>query len=523
MVPEIHTSSVRRPSAARRSSDAVAPLVLLDPSASPPLYRQLYEELRRAIGDGRLRAGARLPAARTMARELDLSRNTVDQAYEQLHAEGYLERHPRRGTFVARQTPELELRGPRLVGDGGLRRAPTSRALSIRGSAIAAVTIPAGVNTAAPPRAFRPGVPAVDAFPVALWTRLSACHWRTVGRRHLTYGHSAGHPLLRQAIAEHLRTTRAVRCTPDHVVITGGSQQGLALAVRLLLDAGETVWLEDPGYIGARAALIAGESRIVPVPVDDEGLDVTLGERLAPDARMAVVTPSHQHPLGVTMSVERRLALLGWAQRADAWIVEDDYDGELLYHGRPLPALQGLDRDDRVIYLGTFSKTLFPALRLGYAVVPPALAEAFALGRLIADRHSSVAEQAVLAAFIAGGHYARHVRRMRALYAARQNALLEALTPFADILEPAPARSGLNVLAWLPPGVDDREIARLAADAGIEVMPLAPFAQLPTARGALILGFGGYDEATLRAAAARLGEVVRGGVEARRRRASRGA
>lgn len=500
---------------ARRASDAIEPLVLLDTQSAAPLYRQLYDSLRQAIVSGRLRPGARLPAARTLGADLALSRNTVEQAYDQLHAEGYLDRHPRRGTFVSRTTPDQLLHAPRAVRwplpivRHAFEIASPRRTLSARGQAIADITLPVGVNTFAPPRPFRPGVPALDAFPVHLWARLSARHWRRATRRHLAYGHSAGYQPLREAIAHHVAAARGVRCTADQVIIVGGSQQALALATRLLLDPGDAVWMEEPGYVGARAAFIASEARMVAVPVDDEGLDVDAGERLAKAARMAFVTPSHQHPLGVVMSVPRRLALLRWARRADAWILEDDYDSEIRYEGRPLPAMQGLDDDGRVIYLGTFSKTIFPALRLGYVIVPPSLVDAFVTARLIVDRHSSVVEQAILADFIADGHYARHVRRMRALYAERQDVLIDALAPFDELFDVQPSRAGLNVLAWLPAGVDDRRAAAAAATAGIEAPPLSPFAQQAMGRGALILNFSGYDADTLRSSATHLGTVLR--------------
>jgi GntR family transcriptional regulator/MocR family aminotransferase len=496
----------------RRASDATEPLVLLDAQSGAPLYHQLYDSLRHAIVAGRLRPGARLPAARTLGTDLALSRNTVEQAYDQLHAEGYLDRHPRRGTFVSRTTPDQMLQAappPKLrptlyTADS----APPRRALSARGRAIADIALPAGVNTFTLPRPFRPGVPALDAFPIQLWARLTARHWRRASRRHLAYGHSAGYQPLRDAIAQHVAAARGVRCTAEQVIIVGGSQQALALATRLLLDPGDAVWMEEPGYVGARAAFIASEANVIAVPVDDEGLDVEAGECLAPAARMAFVTPSHQHPLGVAMSVPRRLALLHWARRADAWILEDDYDSEIRYHGRPLPAMQGLDEDGRVIYLGTFSKTVFPALRLGYVIVPHALIEAFVTGRLIVDRHSSVVEQAVLADFIAEGHYARHVRRMRALYVERQDALLDALAPFSDLIDVQPTRAGLNVLGWLAPGVDDRRVAAAAAAIGIEAPPLSPFAQRALPRGALILNFSGYDVESLRSAAKKVGAVL---------------
>ena len=513
----------------RRASDAVEPLVLLDPRSAAPLYRQLYEGLREAIVAGRLRPGARLPAARALGSDLALSRNTVEQAYEQLHAEGYLDRHPRRGTFVSDTTPDDVLharptsREPRRIVFPSRSSAPPRRLLSSRGAAIADVALPAGVNTFAPPRPFRPGVPALDAFPMALWSRLSARHWQRAGRRHLAYGHSAGYAPLREAIAQHVAAARGVRCTPEQVIIVGGSQQALALATRLLLDPGDAVWMEEPGYLGARAAFIASEARIVPVPVDNEGLDVAAGERAAPDARLAFVTPSHQHPLGTVMSIPRRMALLAWARRADAWILEDDYDSEIRYEGRPLPAMQGLDTDGRVLYLGTFSKTVFPALRLGYVIVPTSLVDAFVTARLIVDRHSSVVEQAILADFIAEGHYARHVRRMRTLYVERQNALLDALDPLSDLVDVQPTRAGLNLLAWLPAGIDDRLVAQQAEVAGIEAPPLSPFALRPLVRGALILNFSGYDEMALRSAATRLGSAIRDVIDRQSNRQALGA
>ena len=488
-------------------------LATLDPDTVTPLYRQLYDALRAAILDGRLRGGTRVPATRALAEDLGISRNTASLAYDQLHAEGYLERRLRGGTYVARILPDALLQPRRtapLPTPAIVRGQPTARTLSARGAALAGLALPASVNTRVAPRPFRPGVPALDEFPVALWSRLSARHWRRLRGSELAYGHSAGHQPLREAIATHLAVARGVRCTSEQVIIVGGSQQGLDLATRLLLDPGDSVWLEDPGYVGARAAFAAAGARIVPVPVDDEGLVVAAGERLAPDARMVFVSPSHQHPLGMSMSVSRRVALLDWAQRADAWVLEDDYDSEIRYRGRPQPAMQGIDADGRVIYIGTFSKTLFPALRLGYLVVPPRLVDAFVTARLVSDRHSSVVEQGVLADFITEGHYARHLRRMRAIYSERQDALVTAARELlGDILDIRPTDAGMNVIAWLPPGVDDRAVYRAALDAGVEAPPLSPFSQAPLERGALFLNFSGYDPKALRGAMVKLASVVR--------------
>src|SRR6476469_6472187 len=431
----------------QHSTRAIDTLVSIDANSEAPLHEQIYDGLRDAIVSGRLRAGARLPATRMLADSLSVSRNTVILAYDELSAEGYLDRRARGGTFVARTLPDRAMRLRRAAGqpraERGLRG--SARVLSARGQTIASMLLPASVNTESAPRAFRPGVPALDAFPAELWGRLVARHWRSSPPRSLAYGHSAGYRPLREAIASYIAVVRGVRCTADEILIVGGAQQALDIATRLLLDPGDAVWLEDPGYVGARAAFMAAGARIVPVRVDASGLDVAEGERLAPDARMVFVSPSHQHPLGATMPNARRQALLDWARRADAWIIEDDYDSEIRYRGRPLMSLQGLDRDGRVIYVGTFSKTLFPALRLGYVVVPARLAGVFATARLLSDRHSSIADQAVLAEFISAGHYARHVRRMRGLYAERQDALLEeASRSLAGLVEINRTDAGMN-------------------------------------------------------------------------------
>jgi GntR family transcriptional regulator / MocR family aminotransferase len=495
----------------RRSPDAANTLIDIDAGGAAPLHRQLYDGLRRAIVDGRLRLGARLPSTRTLADDLDVSRNTVSFAYDQLYAEGYLARRERGGTFVASALPDRVLSVGRQLADLPPRPSAT-RPLSRRGRVMTSLALPAGVNTTLAPRPFRPGVPALDAFPLSLWARLSARHWQRADRMSLAYGHSAGYAPLRTAIAEHLAVARGVRCAPEQVIIVGGAQQALDIAARLLLDPGEAVWLEDPGYLGARAAFAAAEARVVSVPVDGEGISVTAGMRLAPAARAAFVSPSHQHPLGVVMSAARRQALLDWARAADAWIFEDDYDSEIRYRGRPLASLQGLDADGRVLYLGTFSKALFPALRLGYVVVPPRLVEPFVTARLLADRHSSLVDQAVLTDFITDGHYARHVRRMRALYAERQSELIDAIhETMGDLgVHPQPSDAGLNLLVWLPPGVSDRAVYEAAHQLGIEAPPLSPFSQSKLERGAMILNFAGYPVPVLRDAARRLAVAVRG-------------
>jgi GntR family transcriptional regulator/MocR family aminotransferase len=414
------------------------------------LFRQLYEGLRQSILDGRLAPGVRLPATRGLAEELGVSRNTVLNAYEQLLAEGYLEGKAGSGTYVPRTLPEEMLQVP---ATGRKRPTPRPRRRLSRRGELLAGSASKVLPSSGVPRPFRPGIPALDAFPFEIWHRLVARYHRHPTRDLLNYNYSAGHAPLRRAIAAHLGPARAVHCDPEQVLVISGAQQGLDLVARILLDSGDAVWMEDPGYRSARSALQGAEAVLVPVPVDSDGLDVAAGSARCPDARLVYVSPSHQYPLGVTMSLSRRLALLDWARRADAWVVEDDYDSEFRYAGRPLAALQGLDRDGRVIYLGTFSKTLFPSLRLGYLVVPEDLVDSFMAARIVMDRQPSTLTQAVVANFIEEGHFLRHVRRMRTLYSERQEALLRAARRELDgVLDVRPCETGLHLMGWLPDG-----------------------------------------------------------------------
>jgi GntR family transcriptional regulator/MocR family aminotransferase len=480
--------------------------VQLDPAADTPLYQQLYAEIRAAVLSGRLPAGARLPATRALAGALGLARSTVVNAFEQLLAEGYLESRVGAGTFVAADLPEALLPLSALPAPAD---PPTSAVgLSQRGMLLATARVSV-ISTPRPAQPFRHGLPDVGSFPLALWTRLLA--QRYAAPTLLDYGDPAGHLPLRAAIADYLNAARGMHCRPEQVIIVSGSQQGLDLAVRLLLDPGDAVWLEDPGYLGARAALRAADATLIPVPVNTEGLDVAAGQALAPQARMAYVTPSHQFPLGVTLTLARRLALLAWAEAAGAWILEDDYDSEFRYAGRPLAALQSLDRAGRVIYLGTFSKVLFPGLRLGYLVVPPSLVGAFTAARAITDRQASGVTQAALADFIAGGHFARHIRRMRTHYAARREALIAGLALLGEQIELLPATAGMHLTALLAPGVDDTALTRRAAAYQLDIAPLSAYALGPLARGGLILGYAPFTPEAILAATQRLGRVVEAG------------
>jgi GntR family transcriptional regulator/MocR family aminotransferase len=396
----------------------------LDETAPEPLHRQLYGQIRTAILAGRLPPGAQLPSSRLLAAELGCARGTVLLAVDQLTAEGYVRSAGGSGTFVADELPDdlLSVRRAAAGRSGGA--APARLRLSRRAEALLALAArPVAAAMGAP---FAPGQPAIEHFPVELWARLLEQAWRLAEPGLLLASHPSGHPRLRTAIADYLRATRGLDCRPEEVVVTGGTQHAINLVARLVLDPGDPVWLEEPCYPGLRATLLAAGAATVPVPVDREGLSVARGRALAPLARLAVATPSHQYPLGTVMSLPRRLELLRWAAEAEAWIVEDDYDSEYRYRGRPLEPLRLLDGAGRVIYVGTFSKVLFPTLRLGYLVAPPALAEAIGKSLTALEPVAAMVAQTALARFIAEGHFAVHLRRMRHLYAARQGALIEA-------------------------------------------------------------------------------------------------
>jgi GntR family transcriptional regulator/MocR family aminotransferase len=482
----------------------------VDGGSGVPLYRQLYEGLRDAILSGRLAPGTRLASTREIAAELGLSRNTVTNAFDQLLAEGYVEAQTGSGTYVSKSLPD-ELLNTRAVPSAHVRLERKGRGLSRRGEALAKMRLKVDCPAAGAVRPFRVGQPAVDAFPFQTWQRIVTRHWQRPQRSLLGYGDPAGYAPLREAVAAYVGAARAVRCAPEQVIIVAGTQQAIDLVARVLLDPGDVAWVEEYGYPAARGALAAAGARLVAVPVDEEGLDVARAAALAPEARLVYVSPSHQYPLGVTLSLGRRLALLEWAARAGAWVVEDDYDSEFRYAGRPLAAMQGLDTTGRVIYLGTFSKVLFPSLRLGYMVVPPDMVDAFTTARALVGWCSPAVDQAVLTDFVNEGHFARHIRRMRSLYAARQGALVEAAgRELGGLLEVSPSAAGMHLVGWLPEGVDDREAARAAAQYGVHTQPLSYFAVEHNRRGALVLGYAAYDEREIAEAAARLASALRG-------------
>src|SRR5215475_432623 len=485
-------------------------LVRLDARDRSGLQRQICASIQRAILDGVVVPGTRLPSSRALAEDLGVSRTTTLLAVQQLQAEGYLTGRRGAGTFVAEQLPD-DLLQQRTTQPARRVRHPT---LSRRGATLAAA--PQGAHRLdGPPRAFRIGTPGVDLFPVALWWRLASARLRSITPTLLDYGEPAGLRGLREAIAGHVQAARGTRCDAHQILIVAGAQQGLELISRVLLDPGDRVWMEEPGYPGARSALLGAGARIVSVRVDLEGLDVKAGARRAWDARLAYVTPSHQYPLGVPMSLPRRLALLQWATRARAWVVEDDYDSEFRYGARAVPCLHGLDVDGRVIYVGSFSKTLFPALRLGFLIVPADLVASLVAARTVADQHPPVLDQAILADFIEHGHFARHLRRMRVAYRERLEALTAATDRYCrDALRVRPTRTGLHIIADLD-GADAARVSREAATRGVEATALAAYCvgrEKPA--NALVLGF-----AAVRPEAARRGmERLAASIEAARRR-----
>jgi GntR family transcriptional regulator/MocR family aminotransferase len=479
----------------------------LDPQSSISLYQQLYDGLRGAILTGRLIAGTRLPATRILASELGISRTTVVTALEQLQTEGYLEARVGSGTFVARVLPEELLHASKTPRQSDKQtRAP--RALSQRAQLLMGTSLMA---TPKPERvcAFQAGLPALDEIPFDIWSRLAARYYRRPPRELLAYGDAAGYRPLREAIAAYLNTSRAVRCTPEQVIVVSGTQQGIEIAARLLLEPGDDVWMEEPGYTKAHDILIASGATINPVLVDQEGLNVAHGRTICPDARLVYVSPSHQYPLGVVMSLSRRLALLEWAHQAGAWILEDDYDSEYRYRGRPLSSLQGLDTREQVIYMGTFSKVLFPALRLGYLVVPPDLIDTFVAARAMQDRHSPQIEQAILADFIAEGHFVRHIRRMRILYEHRQQVLLDAARQeLSGLLEVFPHEAGMHLVGWLPSGLDDRIMSHKAALQGVSAQALSVYSLCGTTRPGLMLGYTCFTDDEIREGVCRLAQAL---------------
>lgn len=477
----------------------------LEKSRGESLDHQLYRLLQTAILSGRLAAETKLPSSRSLAKELGLARNTVIQAYDQLSAECYVQPSLGSGTYVADTTPDRI--------DGALLRSRTEstrkqrKKLSKRGERLIRMAGWAGGYEWGP---FLPGVPDILEFPIKIWNRIEGDIWSQHRPRLMTYAPPGGYRPLRRAVTEYLRVARSVNCSPDQVVITTGIHQVLDLAVRLLSDPKDYVWLEDPCYWGARNVLSSLGLTLVPIPVDDEGLTLQTSKFGRPP-RLIFVTPSHQYPLGMVMSLARRRMLLDYARQHRCWIIEDDYDSEFRYASRPLASLQGLDTASRVIYAGSFSKTLFPGLRVGYLVAPPELAENFARGAAELYRQGQLMQQAVLAEFIDQGYLNSHIRRLRTLYGERRRLLIQAITEhFGNRLPVMGDNAGLHLVIGLPERTDDQQIAAAALEQGIIVRPLTNFySKASTARPGLLLGYGCVPIEKVRPAFDRLAMVIK--------------
>ena len=479
----------------------LSPVISVSRGDGKPLHKQIYDGFRASIVDGSLSAGQQVPSSRTLAVELGISRIPVLNAYAQLLAEGYFESRSGAGTFVSSSLPDHltschyhraesanATSGPRLVSQRSALLPSRDSRQRLRGIG-----------------AFNLGQLSFDHFPFQVWSSLVARHSRSVTSTALNYSDPMGSLEFRQAIATYLRTSRAVHCQPEQIMVVSGSQQALEISAHVLLDPGSPVWIEEPGYTFLRNSLKMAGCRLVPVPVDREGLNVAAGIKLCRKARAAFVTPSHQFPLGVTMTASRRLQLLDWAQSSGTWIVEDDYDSEYRYENMPIASLQGLDRNARVIYIGTFSKTLFPAVRLGYLVIPPDLVDRFVAVRVAKDLCPPFLFQSVLADFLREGHFARHIRKTRLIYAARRTALTEALqNELGSSLEVSGSEAGMHLLVTLPKGVHDEPISLRAASQKLWLWSLSTcYIEKPQRQG-FILGFGSTKASDMPRAVRRL-------------------
>jgi GntR family transcriptional regulator/MocR family aminotransferase len=455
-------------------------------------HRQLYLILQRGIRDAVLPAHLKLPPTRVLAQALGIARNTVVHVYEQLALEGYVQAGVGRGTFVSAGEPLVFGQRAARAQRAALQPAPRRTLISSRGKRLVSQ---AGAATRQW-GAFAPGVPEVRMFPARTWNRLHARVWRAATPEQLSYATEGGYRPLREAVAGYLRSTRGMICAPEQVLVTNGTQQSLQLVAQLLADPGDSAWIEDPGYWGARSVFHINGLQPVPVPVDDEGLAPTRAHLAAPP-RLMFVSPSHQYPTGAVMSHGRRRELLAYAAEHDVWVIEDDYDSEFRYGSRPLPALQGLNEEaNRVIYLGTFSKTLFPGLRLAYMVLPTDLVEPFRIALLELFREGQTTNQAVLAAFIDEGHYVSHIRRMRAVYHARHDALIDAVRAhFGASLPIIGGDAGLHFVLGLPDSLDDEGVTRHALHAGVASRPLSMYYMSGRrASKGLLLGYGAVAE-----------------------------
>lgn len=525
----------------KQSRQISLPFIRIDRGAVKPLYEQLYACIRDAILHGPLRSNDRLPASRLIAEELDISRNVVVMAFEQLALEGYIDSRSGSGSYVARNIPAGAVPGRA----SGSREAIPDAGGWDNGHPVLRGAIPGGGESRAGigeqeighpvpiPRVpeaftrlllqtvllrnttreevipFQTAIPAFDAFPFATWSKLAARAYRYLEFQHLGYDDAAGYLPLREAITDHLRINRGVNCRADQVLIVNGSQHGVALIAQLLLQPGDQYWMEDPGYVNARAILTLFGGRPCPIPVTSDGMDIGYAIHHYPKARLAYLTPSHQYPLGGTMPMGQRLKLLAWANKNKCWLIEDDYDSELRYQGKPIPSLQGMDPHGNVIYMGTFSKTLFPALRLAYLVLPDAaLVESFKLLRAVSDRQSPLTDQLILNDFIREGYFHRHIRKMRVLYNFRLQFLMrqleEHLPGHLSFSDPA---AGMHLPAYFKRPVDEERLQAKAKERGMILPAIKDYALTHFDRPGMLLGYASFSEVKLNAGVMALKEV----------------
>lgn len=481
------------------------PIIVVDRTLPQPLHRQIYDAFRTAIVEGKLRRRQRIPSTRTLAVEIGVSRFPVLNAYAQLLAEGYFESHVGAGTVVSSWLPDRvaprEAHGARPVATRSGPRRVAQRSANLPSLYHARWLQNLG--------AFGVGQIAFDHFPFQVWSNLVARRCRALDARALHYGNQLGSEAFRETIADYLRTARSLRCEAEQIMVVSGSQQALEITTRVLLDPGNPVWMEEPGYRLAKTVFALGGCRVVPVPVDAEGLDVAAGIKLCRKARAAFVTPSHQFPLGVSMSASRRLQLLDWAQTTGSWIIEDDYDSEYRYESSPIASLQGLDSNARVIYVGTFSKVLFPGLRLGYIVIPTDLVERFIGVRRAMDIGPPNFYQDVVAEFMSEGHFARHIRRMRMLYSERRTSLVESLRgELGARIEVLRGATGMHLTVMLPKGSRDLEISERASHQKLWLWPLSPSYAGKMSHPGFILGFGNAAVEELSSAVRKLSRLL---------------
>lgn len=470
------------------SGVALFSFVDLDGSSAIPLFQQLNTQIRQAVLAGRLPSGIRLPSSRTLAIELEISRTTVVTAFEQLMAEGYLESRVGAGTYVTRDLARNILELPPLPNATQNRPMKVKSRVSRRGSTLLESN---SYSTLQPPASFLPNQPAYDQFPFDLWARILARQNRKPAYEMLNYGNALGYPPLRRSIAEYLRHARGLKCDENQIIVVTGAQMAMSLTAWVLLDPGDAIMMEDPSLLAARDMFSGFGARIIDVPVDNNGMNVAAGIELAPNAKMAVVAPSHQYPLGVTLSLSRRLELLAWANQTGSWIVEDDYDSEFRFSGAPLAPMQTIDQNGRVIYIGTFSKVLFPSLRVGYLVVPPELVDIYGAAIHFLTRGVPSLPQAALADFIDNGHFLAHIRRMRLIYSTRHKEIVKAIRDnLGGILNVSPAQTGMNVIGWLPQYCNDMEARQILQEHGILCAPMSVQYSKQTPRQGLLLGFG---------------------------------